>query len=148
MGLDTSHDAFHGAYSAFNRFRQAIAEACGVAFPPHYVIDESGQMMVDPATGLTKRKPDHDERFIYWPDDFTKTNPGLAAFITHSDCDGEIAPDVCALIANEMEAILDRLPKWPDAGHIAARGGMRKVAEIFIAGCRAAASANEPLDFH
>lgn len=29
MGLDTSHDAWHGAYSAFTRFRHALAEAAG-----------------------------------------------------------------------------------------------------------------------
>ncbi len=29
MGLDTSHDCWHGAYSAFGRWRRAIAEAAG-----------------------------------------------------------------------------------------------------------------------
>lgn len=27
MGLDTSHDCWRGAYSAFNRWRRALAEA-------------------------------------------------------------------------------------------------------------------------
>lgn len=35
MGLDTSHDAFHGAYSAFNRLRQEVSRARGGSFPPH-----------------------------------------------------------------------------------------------------------------
>ncbi len=35
MGLRCSHDAFHGAYSAFNRFRQFIAAAIGGSHPPH-----------------------------------------------------------------------------------------------------------------
>jgi hypothetical protein len=35
MGLDCSHDAFHGAYSAFNSFRKFICKAIGGSFPPH-----------------------------------------------------------------------------------------------------------------
>lgn len=30
MGLDTSHDCWHGAYSAFNRWREAVAKAAGI----------------------------------------------------------------------------------------------------------------------
>ena len=32
MGLDTSHDAWHGSYSTFNEWRNLIARAAG--FPP------------------------------------------------------------------------------------------------------------------
>jgi hypothetical protein len=31
MGLDTSHDAWHGAYSAFTRWRNTVAAAAGYA---------------------------------------------------------------------------------------------------------------------
>lgn len=30
MGLDTTHDCWHGAYSAFHRFRHGIARAIGL----------------------------------------------------------------------------------------------------------------------
>lgn len=30
MGLDTSHDCWHGAYSAFMRWRRAVAKAAGI----------------------------------------------------------------------------------------------------------------------
>lgn len=33
MGLDTSHDCWHGAYSAFNRWREGIAKAAGIPLP-------------------------------------------------------------------------------------------------------------------
>lgn len=35
MGLDISHDAFHGAYSAFNSLRQEVAHAVGGSYGPH-----------------------------------------------------------------------------------------------------------------
>ena len=35
MGLDTTHDAFHGAYSAFNSFRRFLLKSIGGSFPPH-----------------------------------------------------------------------------------------------------------------
>ena len=34
MGLDTTHDCFHGAYSAFSRWRNAVAEAAGYMVAP------------------------------------------------------------------------------------------------------------------
>jgi len=35
MGLDTTHDAFHGAYSAFNNLRRFLLKSIGGSFPPH-----------------------------------------------------------------------------------------------------------------
>ena len=100
MGLDCSHDAFSGAYSAFNRFRQAISKVTGGSFPPHK--DES-----------------LDDTQIYWDEDFPKTNPGLKVFLMHSDCDGSLTYKECRLIANEMEAILDKLePLGTGGGHL------------------------------
>lgn len=131
MGLDCSHDAFYGAYSAFNRFRQIIAKVMGGSFPPHE--DKS----LDPNAW-------------YWEsDDYSKeTHPGLYEFMTHSDCDGEISPEMCKCVADEMEALLPEIKKHGiGAGHIERAGGYRSVAERFIAGCRAAHEANEPLEF-
>ena len=34
MGLDTTHDAFHGSYSSFDSLRQAVAHAAGTGYPP------------------------------------------------------------------------------------------------------------------
>lgn len=129
MGLDVSHGDFSMAYSAFNRFRQAIAKAAGAQFPPH---DD----------------PSLDRSMIYWPDDFTERQPGLAAFLTHSDCDGEIDPETCVKIADEMTALLPNLEQMGDGGgHIARAGGLAEAARQFIAAARAAATAGEPLEF-
>lgn len=129
MGLDTSHEAFHGAYSAFNRLRQAVAKAAGGSFPPHS----------DPA------KFPRDDMW-YWTDD--NHGPGLYEFMTHSDCDGEISPEMCNAVADELEALLPKMQDLGEAGgHLARVGGYHGALTKFIAGCRLAAECNEPLEF-
>lgn len=127
MGLDVSHDAFSGAYSAFNRFRQAVGQLVGVKFPPH-------------------NDPDLDDEYMYLPDD---TPVGLRCFFEMSDCDGEISPEICALLAEEMERLV--LPNIAatgiGGGHIDRDGGIEEVCRRWIRGCKSAAEANEPLVF-
>lgn len=131
MGLDVSHDAFSGAYSAFNRFRQAVAKATGGSFPYH---DD----------------PKLDPNMWYAGDGMSpETHPGLWAFFTHSDCDGDIPPDLCAKLADELDAILPALElHGAGGGHIERDGGYAAVARRFIKGCREAHAAGEPLRFH
>ena len=84
----------------------------------------------------------------YWrlPDPYTVENsPGLMEFFNHSDCDGEISPEMCAKVANELEALL--LPDEPASGHLE-RLGYKRTLQRFIDGCRAAAEVNKPLLFH
>ncbi|HET6725902.1 MAG TPA: hypothetical protein VFH85_07850 [Gammaproteobacteria bacterium] len=148
MGLDTTHDAFHGAYSAFNTFRQAIAHAIGGSYGPHYLRAYGGELARD-ERGYPIPDRSLDDSLFYFPNTLTKEgNPGLWEFFHHSDCDGEISPQACVHVADEMEAILPKITDDIRAGHIAARGGMIEVTKKFIAGCRAAAAAGEPLGFH
>lgn len=152
MGLDCSHDAFHGAYSAFNRLRQFVCAATGPdgSFPPHWQYTEGGQLKEGP-DGRALYREGLDADMFYIGDEYDRsTHPGLWEFLTHSDCDGEIAPDMCVKVADDLEALLPKMEalRWESHGHIAARGGFLEVVRKFIAGCRAAAAANEPLDFH
>ena len=92
MGLDTTHGAFHGSYSSFNRFRQAVAKAVGGSFPPHEkgLFDDDGKPL--------------DESQWYIDDSYSATtHPGLRAFLSHSDCDGEFTPKECTRVADELE---------------------------------------------
>lgn len=151
MGLDTTHDAFHGAYSAFNRFRQEICRAMGPesSFPPHYKRDEQGRLIQD-ERGMLVRDPLKDEELVYIDGEYSReTHPGLYEFLMHSDCDGEISPEMCAKVADDLEALLPKVEalKTVAAGHIAAAGGYVPVLERFIAGCRLAAANGEPLEF-
>lgn len=150
MGLDCSHDAFHGAYSAFNRFRQEIARAMGGSFPPHWKYNHDGGLELD-QNGFAIYDESLDKDCWYWGDGYSKeTHPGLAEFMKHSDCDGEISPDMCVKVANDLEALLPKVEALGSVavGHIAARGGYVEVLKKFIKGCRDAAESGEPLSFH
>lgn len=146
MGLDCTFDAFHGAYSAFNSLRQEVCRATGGSYPPHWKRGEDGELLRDPEGYLVYDR-EFDENSWYWGDGYSQdSHPGLWEFLTHSDCDGEISPAMCVTVADELEAILDRIPEGGN-GHIAARGGYREVLRKFIQGCRAAHAAGKPLEF-
>lgn len=146
MGLDCSHDAFHGAYSAFNSFRQAVAWAVGGSFPPHWKRNADGSLPERQPGQLLERIEGYDDGYIYWPDELAEKSPGVMLFLQHSDCDGEFTPDECAIVANDLEPLLDKMT-WESHGHIARDGGYRAVLQRFIDGCRAAHAAGEPLLF-
>jgi len=151
MGLDTSHDAFHGAYSAFNRFRQIVCQAIGGSYPSHWLRNDDGSLKRD-SQGFPICDTSLDDNLIYFPEGGLDEESGMYAFLCHSDCDGEIPPEACLKLADELEAVLPVIEKIASVeqagGHIAARGGYVEVTKKFIAGCRDAASKNEPLDFH
>lgn len=83
MGLDTTHDCWHGAYSRFSRFRDAIADAANIR--------------------QVKPSPYHVE----YPD-IEDDNP-LAPFLAHSDCDGDIAVEYLVPLADALDAIAPKL---------------------------------------
>lgn len=152
MGLDVSHDCWHGAYSAFMRWREGLAQAAGL--PPlqlmegFYTSDSFGPIQSairfgDPVTvwrdafiWLDRQLP------IRW--DCLKTDP-LIILLNHSDCDGEISPGDAGPIADRLESLLDKLPTEVDGGHI---GDWRSKTQKFIDGLRLAASLGEVVDFH
>lgn len=136
MGLDTTHDAFHGSYSAFDRFRSVVADATGGSWPPH-------------ATEFGPAGESLDPDMWYWGAGYNRhSHPGLAVFFNHPDDEGEISPDDCVKVANDLEALLPTIDAFGmGGGHIERDGGYGAIARKFIAGCRKAAAANESLVF-
>lgn len=146
MGLDCSHNAFHGAYSAFNTFRSEVCHAVGGSHPPHWLRNYNGELARD-ENGQVIRDLSLDENRWYVPDAFTQAeNPGMYEFLSHSDCGGEISPEMCKMVGDELELLLDEMPD-ESGGHILARGGFRQVLQYFIDGCRAAHAEGVPLLF-
>lgn len=145
MCLDVSHNAFCGAYSAFNRFRQAVAWTAGGIHPPFWLDDERTAARF---AELEVEEPNPD--YWYMPDSLSaETNPGLWVFLSHSDCDGEISPEDCAKVADDLTPLLDKINDFGPAGpHNDRNGGLRGTLQRFIDGCRAAAGAGEALEFH
>jgi hypothetical protein len=129
MGLDTTHDCWHGAYSAFNRFRHGIARAIG--------LDLASMWGFTDGTGRTG---------IAW--DLLRPDP-IHALLNHSDCEGEIAvADLLPLAARLDELIpaleaIDRLD--PGVGHLS--DGLAAAAKRFAAGLRRAADEGVPVEF-
>ena len=151
MGLDISHNAFKGKYSDFNRLRQSVAWAIGGSYPPHWHRDSSGALIRD-IRGMLEIDGSLNNDMWYGPagHNIRESHPGLFIFLSHSDCDGELSPQECIAVANELEAILpqiDALPISAVGRRILEQGGAGAVLRKFIAGCRTAAMNNEPLLF-
>jgi hypothetical protein len=148
MGLDTSHNAWHGAYRAFMRWRMEIARIVGVPLELMEGFYYYSRMNV---RILAEYDGENAESFLKLVDrncpikwEALKPDP-LHVLLVHSDCDGQIPPEDCALIADRLEQIIPELPAGDAGGHI---GNWRDKTQQFIDGCRAASAANESLDFH
>ena len=138
MGLDCSHGAWTGAYSAFNSFRQVVCAANGGSFPPHSKYDKN----LDPDMIYFKVEDGVGVE--------ADVSDGLMEFLMHSDCDGEISPELCGKVADDLEKLLPKIEAMtgtPWSGHVQRDGGYVAVTKRFISGCRKAAAKKEPLEF-
>ena len=136
MGLDCSHNAWHGAYSAFMTWRRKLAEIAGL--PPLDLMEG-----FYPSLSVYKIPEFIEENLpIKW--DCLKPSP-LHELLYHSDCDGYIPSENCNAIADELEKLLPLLPEEDHFGHI---GNWRQKTETFIQGLRKAAESGEDLHFH
>ena len=164
MGLDTTHGCWHGAYTAFRRWRNGIAQAAGM--PPLGLMEgyygwggiEEGEVReAQDAIGWDTKHEWARELFraiapppgfpeaalpIQW--ECLRPSP-LHILLRHSDCDGSILTADCGPIADALEELLPRLPDDEGGGHI---GNWREKTETFIAGLRLAASLGEDVGFH
>jgi len=140
MGLDTSHNAWHGAYSSFSHWRDALCNAAGWTLEPTKYEDgfkASWPKEID-AESLTEEN--FQGKWDQWPDD------PLIILIAHSDCDGIIPAEHCAHLAARLEGLIPKLEEMGDGGgHI---GLYAEKTKSFIAGLRLAAEAGEDVDFH
>lgn len=139
MGLDTSHDCWHGAYSAFSRWRDKLAEVAGYQIakvdwgpgsfgPRDTVLIDWGHIEEECCQGT-------------WTE--TPADP-LIVLIAHSDCDGWIHPAQAGPLADRLEELLPLLPDEEAAGHVR---HWRTTTQRFIDGLRAAVAAGESVEF-
>lgn len=155
MGLDTSHGAWHGAYSAFNTWRTEIAKCLGIPL-----------MLME---GFYPKNPGDFDNPLALIDFAVKANEGMAGnqwkrltenfplsweafkpnalheLLYHSDCDGQIEWKKCKSIADELEKIIPKLPDQNFGGHVQ---NIREKTQTFIDGLRLAYKQKENLDFH
>ena len=138
MGLDTSHDCWHGSYSAFMVWRQKIASVAGYA-----VWD------VKYDNGLIQKTVMIDwghitENNLNGEWDVPQADP-LIYLIAHSDCEGLIHPQQAAPLAKRLEELLSQLPDEDVAGHI---GNWKSKTQKFIDGLNLAVKGVEDVIFH
>ena len=139
MGLDTSHGCWHGAYSAFGRWRETIAQVAGYKmmdptpeeqnqghYRPYVAIEWSG-VTADNLAGEWSRTP---------PDP-------LVVLIAHYDCEGVIHPKQGIALAHRLSELLPLLPE-DGGGHI---GNYRDKTQLFINGLMDAYRAGEDVVF-
>lgn len=149
MGLDTSHDCWHGAYSAFHRWRKEIARVAGL--PPL-------ELMKGFYSPLSKSLStffcgDYEKSEYY----FSSLNERLPIswnclrrrplniLLRHSDYNGVIPWRSCGPIARELEALIPLLADEDAGGHI---GNWREKTQKFVDGLRLASSLKESVHFH
>lgn len=89
MGLDTTHDCWHGPYSYFNAFRAQIAKVVHIDL--HAMYGFGGDV----------------------PWSSIRDEP-LVILLNHSDCDGEISPADAAALARRLREIIPLIPDHPD----------------------------------
>lgn len=133
MGLDTTHDAWHGSYSSFNAFRLAIADRLGW---PHTTKPWGGETYMVPY----EKHEANGEVVRHMVEGRWKNPPAdiIEALLLHSDCDGWLEVDMLEPLAERLEGLADE-------------GGWENWIEDslrqFAVGCRTAALKGEPMEF-
>ena len=116
MGLDFTHCDACWSYGTFHVFRCFLAEAIGINLDETNGFDGNGSWdgITDPILGL----------------------------LNHSDCDGELSPEQCRVIAPRLRELVEILSVDPEF-----REDHRDQALELADGMDSAAATNEPLTF-
>jgi hypothetical protein len=127
MGLDTSHNAWHGPYSSFSRWRCWLADIKGVNL-------------------LSMKGFGGDTEWTQYEDD------PIYPLLNHSDCDGELTPKECALIAFGLSEVLKKAdsliqPDW-DSHQKQEHNYNIELTNQFRKGCIDAFKKCETIEFH
>jgi hypothetical protein len=119
MGLDTSHNCWHGGYGRFNHFRYALGRQIGINLDEYEGYGDKG----------TK--------------DLTTIDHDLMPLFNHSDCDGVLTVEESRKIVDGLNKVLDSFREDE-----AAPLDFKERIVQFRDGCMDAISKNEEVDFH
>lgn len=140
MGLDTSHGCWHGAYSAFMRWRHKIAEVAGYAV---WKVKHDDGMVQDTIMMDWGHIIRDNPGYLMGEWNTVPADP-LVMLFAHQDCEGVIHPEHAGPIADRLEELFPLLD-GDGGGHV---GDYHAKTQLFIDGLRLAASKGEPVDFH
>lgn len=135
MGLDTTHDCWHGPYSAFGRWREWLNL---------FVMQARGEAGDERAKEIAGMGATREAIMRAWDEGhYDDESVPINVLMGHSDCDGEIPAKMCGPLADALQEIIDkRMPAR------ALYDEKRPATERFIAGLRRAAEAGEPVGFY
>lgn len=150
MGLDVSHDCWSGAYSAFSRWRERVAQAAGYGirkFTREEADAAGAGWLVHIDTVDIEWGPYTEDNIMgIW--DETPDDP-LLVLIVHSDCEGHIYPAQQLALADRLEGLRDHpFLAGTTHGHLNRQGGYRGVIDQFVTGLRDAHSRGERVRFY
>lgn len=147
MGINLTHNAWTGSYTAFAAWRTALAGAAGyetTAEPD----PETGRISFEElrhaqyAVAGWQFNPDRD--IGDWTNEPPPPDP-LLILLTHSDCDGRIAPQQAQPLADRLEQLLPRIPQYTK--DLADEMQLQFMTRKFVAGLRDAIGQNQPIIF-
>lgn len=144
MGLDTTHDAWHGPYGSFSRWRTEIAVAAGIIEPGESLYPlrgyDSPLVTESPINwDYWDSKTDYMGKWEEDPEDV------IWVLLAHSDCDGEIKKRFLQPLADRLEGlalVVDRQEFGGFTGYATNR------TQRFVDGLRLAASEGKKVKFH
>lgn len=135
MGLDTSHDCWHGPYSAFMRFRQRLWQ---LAMRER---DEKAGGRASQAPDLMDTKEYMGKPGAPSLHHFLPVTDPLVWFFDHSDCDGFIAAELTLPMAQRMEDLTKQMSER------ALYDDIRPALDRFIKGLRLAGARKQKVTF-
>lgn len=161
MGLGLSvngESCAQWSYSGFNSFRTKVAAAVGIELRKMEGFSDVDRSLLEKSWESYRQAIEEDAKKVKISWD-TVDDP-IKHFLHHSDCDGEIKPEYCGLIADRLEEIIKDWPQkvtlkpdlfWQDRGYPAEMvldDHDYTQAKGLIAGLRKAVELNVPLEFH
>lgn len=122
MGLDTTHDCWHGAYSGFGIFRELVGRAAGLPYREadeqygdgmRRVLDIDWEQITDDQVAGDWAEPPCINRVGYDP---PLTDPVLYLLI-HSDCDGKLRCKYLKELKSRLEDLVPRFNELAGDGY-------------------------------
>lgn len=152
MGLDTTHNAWHGSYSSFNSFRERIAKHLGIPLLFMEGFYEEGSIIGDPLSMIKIACQNNqfgaagqlNKIRQVLPIKWESLKPmAIHSLLHHSDCDGSLSPEECLGIAEDIKTIISEV----ENNNLDDSYFINKLQK-FESGCRLAHSMGESIEFH
>lgn len=118
MGLDTTHNCWHGPYSSFNNFRYSLGHQIGIDLDNYIGYGDHGTISINTI--------EHD----------------LFPLFNHSDCDGYLTPEESERIVKGLNSVLENFNE-----DIKVYPNFKNQIIQFRDGCLDAISKNEVIEF-